>query len=79
MTHAATFDDYLATPLIIYPQMDEAEFQYELARMKVREAATTEFAMGQIDAEDFLEILDECGTGIDDALRDWKTGISYMG
>ena len=78
MTTPATFDDYLATPIIIYPQMDEAEFQYELARMKVREAATTEFAMGQIDAENFLEILAECGTDIDDALRDWKNGISYM-
>ncbi|WP_310483832.1 hypothetical protein [Chamaesiphon sp. VAR_48_metabat_403] len=79
MNSPATFDDYLATPIIIYPQMDEAEFKYEFERMRSREAATTEFVTGQIDAEDFLEVLSECGTSIDDALSDWKNGISYMG
>jgi hypothetical protein len=79
MPESLLLEDYFATPIIIYPQMDEAEFAYELKLMKVREAATREFIAGDLDVEDWIEILDQSGTDVDAAVTDWDDGICYMG
>lgn len=79
MISADTFEDHLATPIIIHAGMGESEFRYELARMRARTSATAEFAAGQLDLEDYLEVLADCGIDIDTALADWSRGISYMG
>lgn len=79
MRSADTFEDHLATPIIIHREMDESAFRYELARMNARASATAEFAAGQLDLEDYLEVLADCGVDIDTALADWSRGISYMG
>lgn len=70
--------DFLATPLIIHAEMDETAFQYELARMRVREAATAEFVAGEIEVDDFLDALQDSGIDVDDALKTWSSGQSYM-
>jgi hypothetical protein len=70
--------DFLSTPLIIHAEMDEAAFQYELARMRVREAATAEFVAGEIEVDDFLDALQDSGIDVDDALKTWGSGQSYM-
>jgi hypothetical protein len=70
--------EFLATPLIIHTEMDEAAFQYELARMRVREAATAEFVAGEIEVDDFLDALQDSGIDVDDALKTWSSGQSYM-
>lgn len=75
---ADTFDNYLATPIIILPGMGESEFEYELARMKARASATAEYVAGLLDLEDYLEVLADCGIDIDTALADWSRGLSYM-
>ena len=69
--------EFLATPLIIHTEMDEAAFQYELARMLVREAATAEFVAGEIEVDDFLDALQDSGIDVDDALKTWSSGRSY--
>jgi hypothetical protein len=74
-----SFENFLATPIVIYPEMDETEFAYEFRRMIGRADATAAFVDGEIDEEDWFEILAENGTSIDDALCDWAEGISYMG
>jgi hypothetical protein len=78
MNSADTFEDHLATPILIHSEMDESAFRYELARMKARESATAEFVRGELDAEDYFEVLADCGIDIDTALADWSRGISYM-
>lgn len=70
--------DFLATPLIIHAEMDEAAFRYELARMRVRQAATAEFVAGEIEVDDFLDALQDSGIDVDDALKTWSSGRSYM-
>lgn len=73
------FESFLATPIVIYPGMDESEFAYEFHRMSNRADATAAFVAGEIHEEDWFEILAENGTSIDDALADWEDGICYMG
>jgi hypothetical protein len=70
--------EFLATPLIIHAEMDESAFRYELARMRVREAATAEFVAGEIEVDDFLDALQDSGIDVDDALKTWSSGQSYM-
>ncbi len=70
--------EFLATPLIIHAEMDEAAFLYELARMRVREAATAEFVAGEIEVDDFLDALQDSGVDVDDALKTWSSGQSFM-
>jgi hypothetical protein len=79
MSHADTFEQHLATPIIIHPEMDEAGFLYELARMQVREAATAEFVAGRLEVADYLDVLDDSGVDVDDALKTWSSGLSYLG
>jgi hypothetical protein len=73
-----TFADYLATPIILSQGMTESDFRYELERMNARASATAEFVTGDLDLEDYLEVLADCGIDIDTALADWSSGISYM-
>lgn len=70
--------EFLSTPLIIHAEMDEAAFLYELARMRVREAATAEFVAGEIEVDDFLDALQDSGVDVDDALKTWSSGQSFM-
>ena len=70
--------EFLATPLIIHAEMDESAFRYELARMQAREAATAEFVAGEIEVDDYLDELQEYGIDVDDALKVWGSGQSYM-
>jgi hypothetical protein len=46
--------------------------------MNARASATAEFVTGDLDLEDYLEVLADCGIDIDTALADWSSGISYM-
>jgi hypothetical protein len=78
MTYADTFERHLATPIIIHAEMDEAGFLYELARMRVRESATSEFVAGRLEVADYLDILDDSGVDVDAALTNWSSGLSYM-
>lgn len=73
------FLTHLATPMIIHADMNESEFKYEFARMQARQAATAEFVSGELDPEDFFEVLADSGVCVDTALRDWSRGLSYMG
>lgn len=70
--------EFLATPLIIHAEMDESAFRYELARMQARQAATAEFVAGEIEVDDFFDMLQESGIDVDDALKSWSSGQSYM-
>ncbi len=72
-----TFEEFLATPIIIQPGMNEADFQYELVKMNARASATAEFVRGELEPEDYFEVLADCGINIDTALADWSSGISY--
>jgi hypothetical protein len=78
MNNPGTFQDFLATPLIIHSEMDEAEFLYEFARMQIREAATAEFVAGSLEVSDYLDILDDSGIDIDAASKTWNSGQSYL-
>ena len=70
--------EFLATPLIIHAEMDESAFRYELARMQARQAATAEFVAGEIEVDDYFDMLQESGVDVDDALKSWSSGQSYM-
>ena len=70
--------EFLATPLIIHAEMDESAFQYELARMRARQAATAEFVAGEIEVDDYFDMLQEYGVDVDAALKTWSSGKSYM-
>jgi hypothetical protein len=70
--------EFLATPLIIHAEMDESAFRYELARMQARQAATAEFVAGEIEVDDFFDMLQESGVNVDNALKSWSSGQSYM-
>jgi hypothetical protein len=70
--------EFLATPLIIHAEMDEAAFRYELARMQARQAATAEFVAGEIEVDDFFDMLQDSGVNVDNALKSWSSGQSYM-
>lgn len=78
MIDANIFEQHLATPLIIHAEMDEAAFAYEFARMQVRAAATADFVAGELDLDDYLDTLQYSGVDIDDALKTWNSGQSYM-
>jgi hypothetical protein len=78
MSNSDTFADFLATPLIIHSEMDEAGFLYELARMRTREAATADFVAGKLEVSDYLDILDDSGIDIDAASQTWNSGQSYL-
>jgi hypothetical protein len=56
--------EFLATPLIIHAEMDESAFRYELARMQARQAATAEFVAGEIEVDDFFDMLQESGVNV---------------
>jgi hypothetical protein len=68
----------LATPMIITADMTPAEFAVEFAKMQLRAAATADFLDGEIGADDWLDVLDECGIDVGTAVRDWTNGISYL-
>jgi hypothetical protein len=70
--------EFLATPLIIHAEMDESAFRYELARMQARQAATAEFVAGEIEVDDFFDMLQDSGVNVDNALKSWSSGQSYM-
>jgi hypothetical protein len=74
-----SFADFLATPIIISPDMSESDFAIEFAQMRLRQQAAQEFCDGEIDVVDFLDILDNCGVQVDTAVSDWSKGISYIG
>jgi hypothetical protein len=78
MILADTFEDQLATPILIHAGMDESALRQELVKMRVRASATADFVRGELDTEDFLEVLADCGIDIDTALADWSRGQSYM-
>jgi hypothetical protein len=78
MIQSDGFELHLATPLIIHPEMDEAAFAYEFARMQVREAATVDFVAGEMDLSDYLDVLDDQGIDIDNAWSTWNSGQSYL-
>lgn len=78
MSQPDSFELHLATPLIIHPEMDDAAFAYEFARMRVREAATADFVAGAMDLSDYLDVLDDSGIDIDDAWKTWTSGQSYL-
>jgi hypothetical protein len=79
MRVADTFEQHLATPMIVHAEMDEAAFAYEFARMQLRSQATSDFVAGCLDLSDYLDILDDSGIDIDDATNTWNKGLSYMG
>jgi hypothetical protein len=79
MKVADTFEQHLATPMIVHAEMDEAAFAYEFARMQLRAQATSDFVDGCLDLSDYLDILDDSGIDIDDATNTWNKGLSYMG
>jgi hypothetical protein len=78
MMQSDSFENHLATPLIIHAEMDESAFLYEFARMQTREAATADFVAGNLELSDYLDVLNDQGIDIDDAWKTWNTGQSYM-
>jgi hypothetical protein len=68
----------LAVPIIVTAEMTEADFAVELAAMQLRSAATADFIDGEIDAGEWLDVLDGCGIEVASAVRDWTDGINYM-
>jgi hypothetical protein len=78
MTLSDTFSDHLATPLIIYAEMDEAAFRHEFARMQVRETATADFVAGELELSDYLDVLDDSGVDVDEVWNHWMSGQSFM-
>lgn len=75
---ADTFEQCLATPMIVHAEMDEAGFAFELARMRVRSTATSDFVAGRLEVADYLDILDDSGVDVDTALSTWSQGLSYL-
>jgi hypothetical protein len=78
MMQPDSFEQHLATPLIIHSEMDESAFLYEFARMQIREAATADFVAGELELSDYLDVLDDQGIDIDNAWSTWNSGQSYM-
>jgi hypothetical protein len=78
MRQPDSFENLLATPLIIHSEMDESAFLYEFARMKTREAATADFVAGRLELSDYLDVLDDQGIDVDDAWSTWNSGQSYL-
>ena len=78
MIQSDSFENHLATPLIIHAEMDESAFLYEFARMQTREAATAEFVAGALELSDYLDVLDDQGIDIDNAWSTWNSGQSYL-
>jgi hypothetical protein len=74
----STFELFLTTPIIVTSEMDESTFLQEFEKMKIRQEATSEFVAGNLDVEDFLEILDTAGVDVDEAGVSWRDGISFV-
>jgi hypothetical protein len=79
VTTSSTFEQHLATPIVITTEMDEATFQYEYQRMMLRAEVTAEFVRGRLEVSDYLEGLAEGGIDVDEAIKAWASGQSYMG
>lgn len=67
-----------ATPMIITPDMGEAEIATEFNLMLSRSQAAADFTQGKISIDDYLDTLAECGVDVDGVLDTWEYGGLLM-
>lgn len=71
-------EDFFATPALLDPRQCEAEQQFEIGRMVSREFGLHQWLHGEIQAGDFLDLLDEFGVDPLQAVEDWSNGLVYL-
>lgn len=71
-------EDYFATPVQLHPQQCEAEKQFLIEQMVAREFGLHRWLHGEIQAGDFLDLLDEYGVDPVQAVEDWSNGLVYL-
>ncbi|NEQ20657.1 MAG: hypothetical protein F6K28_15740 [Microcoleus sp. SIO2G3] len=74
----AVLDEFLATPAIWLPGMDEGDWQDELDRMLQRSRLTHQFVDGALSPDDYMEGLYELGIDPLLAADNWEEGFSYL-
>ena len=70
--------DYFATPLLLLPHQCVAQKQFETERMVQREIGLHQWLHGEINASEFLDLLDENGVDPAQAVEDWSNGLVYL-
>lgn len=74
----AVLDEFLATPAIWVPGMDDGDWQDELDRMLVRSRLTHQFVDGDLSPDDYMEGLYELGVDPLLAADCWEEGLSFL-
>ncbi|ALF52963.1 hypothetical protein ACX27_09040 [Nostoc piscinale CENA21] len=64
----------LSTPVLWYPGQTEVDLQEEIDLMLVRTKWTSSFLKGEIQADTFLDFLNEQGYDVFDLADDWGLG-----
>jgi hypothetical protein len=72
------FAEYLATPVIVTPNMDDEEWEYEFKQMFYRSVATTQFLDGELTFDQFEQMLDFYGRDPIEHCTNWSNGYTLL-
>jgi hypothetical protein len=67
-----------ATPLIVFPDMDDNDIEAEWQAMRRRSQAVNDFLTGNITASDYLDYIEHDNIDVSDYLDSWEENLDLL-